>query len=102
MIEYRKALAIDPETSCIHRNLALVYFKAGLPEEAIKEALEGLRYDSSDARGWINLGFYYLKKNDLKNAKNSFEKALEIDNTAEVARSALNKIEKDNRIDSMP
>jgi len=61
-----------------HLEAGKFYFLNGRFDEAIKELSLAIREDSRDAEAYYNLGLVYKMKNMSTEAKDSFNKALEI------------------------
>jgi tetratricopeptide (TPR) repeat protein len=62
-----------------HHQKALEFVFNGNVKSAIQEQLEAIKLDSENAELWVDLIGLYLDDNDLEKAKNSAEKAIQID-----------------------
>jgi tetratricopeptide (TPR) repeat protein len=78
MIEYEKALEIDPNQAAVRANLGGAYFQKGDFEAAIKENLKALELNPSFALAHNNLLHAYRAIDDQESAKIHCEKALEL------------------------
>jgi len=67
-----------PESSHSHLEAGKFYFLNDRFDEAIKELSLAIREDSRNAEAYYNLGLVYKMKNMPVEAKDSFNKALEI------------------------
>ncbi|OHX67143.1 tetratricopeptide repeat protein [Flammeovirga pacifica] len=90
---FKEVLKIDPTQMHTSRQLGKLLRKKGLPLEAKKVFLEGLQYEQNAKELWYELGLteQYLIK-DYGEARNNYEKALEIDPSYLDARKALNNL----------
>jgi tetratricopeptide (TPR) repeat protein len=62
-----------------HHKKALEFVFNGNVKNAIKEQLEAIKLDGENAELWVDLIGLYLDDNDLEKAKNSAEKAIQLD-----------------------
>ena len=65
---YRKAVALDPDSTLFRYALAYTYWKLYQYEEAERELIEVLRRNKEDARAAFTLGDLYLTKGDAQRA----------------------------------
>jgi len=86
----KKLVKILPNSFKGHFYLANSLFTLGNLDEAIEEYKESLKISKDNLSALTNLGFTYIKKNDLKNAKETFEKILQIDPQNKTAQEQLN------------
>src|ERR1700735_4585333 len=72
--EFQQALAIAPDSARDKLNYALALLKVqGREEEAIKLLQEVQRQDPALPHTWFNLGIYYKRQGDTKQAIAQFE-----------------------------
>lgn len=80
-----------------HKNLALVFSAEDKTNEALKELKKVENYvDPWDSGFWITLGKCYEKKNDFKNALNTYVSGLYAEEIPSVKTAALNILPKLN------
>lgn len=65
---YRKAVALDPDSTLFRYALAYTYWKLYQYEDAERELIEVLRRNKDDARAAFTLGDLYLTKGDAQRA----------------------------------
>src|SRR5271170_7795067 len=72
--EFQKALEIAPDSTRDKLNYALALLKVtGHEEEAVKLLQQVQRQDPTLAHTWFNLGIYYKRQGDAKQAIAQFE-----------------------------
>jgi len=79
---FHRALELNPKYSDARNNLGRVYTENGQYDTAIKtltEVTRDLLYNTPE-KAYVNLGIVYLKKNEIRTAKTTFEKAIEANN----------------------
>jgi Flp pilus assembly protein TadD len=94
LMEAEAKSAIDgaPESSAARYNLAVLYLNTGRVEEAVAQyraIAQATPRDSSNA--YNQLGIIYAEKGDLRQAMESWQKALKIDPNNEQAQANLNQ-----------
>lgn len=88
---YRRAISIDPEFTQARNNYGVYLSRMNRHKEAIEQfkiAGSKLGYDGR-ASSLENLGLTYLKVGDEKSAEDAFNRALDVDASAVVARMEL-------------
>lgn len=73
ILQYQKALQLDPRDMNLHKNLAAAYYEAGRLDEAIKK-LEHVYFLDPESRSWACsfLGDSYLQRGEAKRAADYF------------------------------
>jgi tetratricopeptide (TPR) repeat protein len=79
VVQFEKALAIDPNYAKAHNNLGLVYYAKGMFDEANAQFKNALTINPNLAEAYNNLGLVCYTKGMYDNAVVQFEKALAID-----------------------
>jgi hypothetical protein len=79
LLEYKKALSIDPKYKKAYYNLADIYRQKGMLDEAISEYKKALAIDPGYKDAHNNLGVVYRQKGMLDEAILEYKKALAID-----------------------
>ncbi len=79
IVEFHKAVALDPGFAAARLNLAYVYDGKGQIEEAIAEYLKAVEIEPQNLFAYNNLGVLYSKKGLYDDAFRVFEKVLQID-----------------------
>ena len=75
VVEYHKALAVDPSFKALYFNLAVAYHIRKDFKEAISALEKLVALDPQDVEAQYNLGVLYLYERDLERAKLHLEKA---------------------------
>lgn len=83
MQAYQNALGVDPDFQAAYNNLAHVYFQSGHPERAIQIYQQAIRRFPNVPIFHRNLGVIYEGQGQIKKAKASFERYLQLKQTAE-------------------
>ncbi len=78
ILQYFKALKINPNYSKAHNNLGNQYFYKGQYNLAIEAYLKAIEIDPKDALGFYNLGNTYRKINEYDLAKQAYLNSIEI------------------------
>jgi len=78
IVEYKRALAIDPNYSEAHYNLGITYANNSMLDEAISEFKKALIINPNFTEAHFNLGVTYKKKDMLDEAISEYKKALNI------------------------
>lgn len=79
ILQYKKALEIDPAHRDARYNLALLYQEQGRNEEAIKEYIIALQYRPDDFYTLNSLGLAFFQKGFFEKALSLYRKTLDID-----------------------
>jgi len=99
IIEYQKALQINPYYKEAYLNLGNAFQAIQLFKEAISQYQKAIKLDKEYVDAYINLGQCYEKQNRLEKAKATIKKALELDPVNPEAHFNLaNVLHKENRI----
>jgi Flp pilus assembly protein TadD len=72
--------------------MAKFYFMNSKYDEAIEELNKVLEVNPKNAEAYYNLGLIYEHKNQKEDARNMYEKALNIDPEYKLAREHINKL----------
>ncbi len=75
--QFEKTLQLVPHLPIAIFYLGLIYQKKELYYEAIKCYQNAIKHNEVEAEFHNNIGFFYIKRNELVEAKHEFEKALE-------------------------
>ncbi|MCL4478876.1 MAG: tetratricopeptide repeat protein [Deltaproteobacteria bacterium] len=77
---YKKAIALKKDFSDAHNNLGVLYLHESKWDSAIKQFKETLKNPlyMSPQIAWVNLGWAYYKKGNLKQSKGAYMNALNI------------------------
>lgn len=78
-IEFRKALALDPDYAEARDSLGLIYLKRGQLNEAAKELQSAISIEPRFGGAHINLGIVYGREGKINDAEREFQIALKID-----------------------
>ena len=78
IVEYKKSLEIDPNSSATHYNLGITYRRLGQFENAIDSYKKALQIDPRDEDAWVGLGNAYSSLRKYQDALSCYLKALEI------------------------
>ena len=100
IIEYQKALAINPHLKDAHSGLGIIYTWKKDLEQAIKHFKLAIKLNTNDPLSHARLGMAFLKTNDLLNAFEHLNYAAELDTTLHEAFFGLGMIAA--RRDSFP
>jgi len=79
IIQYKKALKIDPTHKDARYNLDLLYQEQGMVEKAIKEYIVLLQYKPDDFDTLNSLGLAFFQKGFFEKALSLYRKTLDID-----------------------
>ena len=78
IIEYRKAIELNPNYTETHDNLGMAYGKKGMYDEAIIEYKKAIEINPDDNKAYNNLGVAYERKGMLDEAIDEYKKAIEL------------------------
>ncbi|MFC1528959.1 tetratricopeptide repeat protein [Candidatus Latescibacterota bacterium] len=79
--EFKKVLAINPEYPEVHFKLGIIYTMMGRYDDAISENLEAARHTDKASINYLiynNLGYAYMKKNNIREAKKAFSTVIRL------------------------
>ena len=79
MVEYRKAIRLDPNSAVAHANLGSALVNQGELEQALVEFREATRLEPTNADLWLQLGQLYEQMGRGEDALHSLEAGLEAD-----------------------
>ena len=79
IIQFRKALSLNPYSSSAHNDLGIVLKDTGHLDEAIAQYYEALQYNSAYAEAHYNLGIAYSEQGHNQLAINHYLDAIKID-----------------------
>jgi tetratricopeptide (TPR) repeat protein len=79
MVEYRKAIRLDPNSAVAHANLGSALVNQGELEQALVEFREATRLEPTNADLWLQLGQLYEQMGRGEDALHSLETGLEAD-----------------------
>ena len=83
---YRRSLDLEASTDTRYA-LALAYFRAGRPDEGLKESEVLLHEDPKNATYWNLQGKFWMLKKDYRQAADALSKSLDLQSDMEVAYS---------------
>ncbi len=92
IIEYQKALRINPSYVDAHNNLGTAFAQKGYPDSAILEYTDVLKIDPYNISALYNLGTVYAQKGKLDEAIISFQNALKLNPNHADANYNLNVV----------
>jgi tetratricopeptide (TPR) repeat protein len=79
IVQFKEALAIDPNYAKVHNNIGLVYYTKGEFDEANEQFKKALAINPNLAEAYNNIGLVYYAKGMFDEAIVQGEKALAID-----------------------
>ena len=79
IVEFQRAVELDPDYTAAHLNLGYVYERSGRIEESITEYRKTIALEPTNFSACNNLGVLYDKKGLYDEAISSFEQALRVD-----------------------
>ncbi|MHB0976088.1 MAG: tetratricopeptide repeat protein [Candidatus Aquicultorales bacterium] len=85
---YTKALEKDPKNVDVRTDLAIAYFYSNKPQDAIKQALEGIKYNPNHPKVHYNLGIFYQSVGNNAEAKKELEAYLKLEPNGDSASQA--------------
>lgn len=88
---FQKAITIEPEHAYAYNNQGYAKIEMGLFEEGLADINYSLQLDKENSYAYRNLGIYYLKLNQLQEAKHLFVKAKDMDKNTELIEELLSK-----------
>jgi tetratricopeptide (TPR) repeat protein len=92
IVEFRKALKIDPEFEKAYCNLGVVYIYMERYNDAINELNKATNIDSKFKEAHFNLGLAYYELDRFEDAKNAVHKALQIEPDYDLAKILMDSI----------
>lgn len=78
IIEYKKAIAINPNFAEVYNNLGIAYSKKGMFDEAITEFKKAIAINPNDAVVYYNLAVAYYGKKEYDLAVEYCDKVIEL------------------------
>ncbi len=104
LLDFDKALKLDPQNHDAYANRALLYLEINQPEKALEDCNTGLRITKTNVNLWSNRGETWLKLGNYKSAIADFNISLElVPNLGEAyyyRGLAFEKLHDDKRADS--
>ncbi len=85
IIEFKKAIEINPDSMLAHSNLAYIYESQGKFAEAIEEMKEVARIKPDLPQVYVSLGLLYDRQSMYDNAIAEFKKALQLEPNSTLA-----------------
>ncbi len=76
LIDFRKAIELDPKDYLNHYNLALNYSKLNMADSALTHYDLAIKFNPDYGSSYLNKGFIYLKIDSVSLAISEFERAL--------------------------
>lgn len=99
IVEYEKAIALNPANVKAHYNLGILYKWKGDYERAAREYRETIRLDPHFAKAYYNLGIILKGKGQVEDAIAKFKQAIQIDPRYSDAYLGLGLIYSQNKKD---
>ena len=78
IVNYQKALRIDPENAVAHFNLGSLFGMRGDVAQSREHLEKAIRYDPDYAEAYSNLGNVFLMQGNIRDAIVNYQKALEL------------------------
>ncbi len=78
IVEYKKAIAIDPNNSNTYENMAISFAKIGNFPSAVKSMQTAIRLSPDDAMKYSTLGIIYHADNKLKYAQEQYMRSIRL------------------------
>jgi len=78
IVNYQKALRIDPENAVAHFNLGSLFGMRGDVAQSREHLEKAVRYDPDYAEAYSNLGNVFLMQGNIKDAIVNYQKALKL------------------------
>ena len=78
MVEYERALQLDPKMDAIHNNLGCDYLYLGRLDEAVRHLELTVNKDANFAEGLYNLGTARLARTEYAEAEKCFLRLLQL------------------------
>jgi tetratricopeptide (TPR) repeat protein len=89
IVEFKKALAIDPNMKEVHHGMGYVYYKKGEFDTAISEYEQELRINPNSEMSQNNIGLIFYEQGRLDAAIGRYKNALMVDPDYAIAQSNL-------------
>jgi Flp pilus assembly protein TadD/parvulin-like peptidyl-prolyl isomerase len=89
ILEYKKAIDINPNDAKARNNLGLAYYDKGMLDEAILECKKAIDINPNDAKAHCGLGLAYYDKGMLDEAILEYKKAIDINPNDAMAHCGL-------------
>ncbi len=102
ILNYLKAVEIDPKMNMAWSNLAAEYFRLKQYPNAIKSAKSALQVNDRDSMAWLNLGAAYFQTNDDGHALYCFQMARDLGNQKAKAFLAMAAKSHDDMLHAKP
>lgn len=93
LVEFREAVALDPNNARAHLELARIYARTGRAQEAVAAALRAAELGKKDADPYLVLARIYLDQGKREEAQGAVNQALQREPRNPVAQSLLQTIQ---------
>jgi Tfp pilus assembly protein PilF len=92
MEEYKLALMADKENTLARNSLGVCLVRAGRPAEAARQFKTAIRHAPADVNAWYNLGRLAMQRERDQEAREAFDKCLELDSGHFFSRIRLGQL----------
>jgi Flp pilus assembly protein TadD len=92
IVQFLKAVDLEPDNPLYEGNLAVAYHDAGMPEQAMDHYKRAVMLDARDTTCRLNMGHLYASMEDKDNARDCYNQVIALapeSEDAEEARQAL-------------
>ncbi|MCD4782188.1 MAG: tetratricopeptide repeat protein [Candidatus Eremiobacteraeota bacterium] len=94
ILNFDKAILIDPDERRAHRNKGDVLLKIGITKKAIECFNKYMELEKSDPVAYYLRGFAYKKENDFDSARKDFMMSIKFDPDGKVGKESKKELEK--------
>ncbi|MEK6559787.1 MAG: tetratricopeptide repeat protein, partial [Planctomycetota bacterium] len=78
IVEFKKALELNPRHYDAHFNLGAAYSSKNMPDESILELRKAVDVDPNEPKAHYNIAFAYMLKEKVADAISEYQKAIEL------------------------